>query len=71
MSELSSDYATKPSPLAAAGSLPPSPILVAKSGDGHGPAHLAVAFHVHRARLYNSNVDDFAGLEELFDVIAV
>ncbi len=32
---------------------------------------IAATAHAHGARLYTRNVDDFAGLEELVDVIAV
>lgn len=32
---------------------------------------IAATAHAHGARLYTRNVDDFAGLEELVDIIAV
>jgi len=32
---------------------------------------IAATAHAHGARLYTRNIDDFAGLEELIDIIAV
>ncbi len=33
--------------------------------------HIAATAHAHSARLYTRNIDDFAGLEHLIDIIAV